>query len=179
MPNTIESVKKLILTAVQNASGWETIFGPSDGPEPANQYCLVTLNRQEKQSHDVVTWTETEDKKIENQRSESQLTFEIQVRGRDSMTVADKITSYFDSEQRWIDLWPFVGYGGHDEVQNISTYHEGKILPIAVVNIYIHTTLPKQNYIEFMKNVDVSIDLSVGTEAETIGPITIPEGYDS
>lgn len=175
MPNTIESVKKLILTAVQNASGWDTIFGPSDGPEPANQYCLVTLNRQTKQAHDVIAWTQTDQSVTEHQRAESELTFEIQVRGKDAMTVADKITSYFDSELRDIDLWPLVGYGGHDEVQNISTYHEGKIMPIALVNIYIHTTLPKNNTVEYMENVDVSVDLTIETDTQRIGPITIPE----
>lgn len=176
MPNTIESVKKLILTAVQNASGWTTIFGPTDGPEPANQYCLLTLKEQYKQPHEIANWTQSQTAITEHQRSESTLSFEVQVRGKDAMTVADKITSYFDSQLRDIDLWPYVGSGGHDEVQNISTYHQGKILPVAMFNIEIHTTLPKQNNVEYMTNVDVSVDVKVETETTTIGPFTIPEG---
>lgn len=175
MPNTIESVKKTILNAVQNASGWTTIFGPADGPEPANQYCLVTLKRHESQPYDVINFTQTIDKITEHQRDESELTFEVQVRGKDAMTVADKIVSYFDSTLRDVDLWPYIGSGGHDEVQDISTYHLGKILPVAVVNLYFHTTIPKQNNIEYMKNVDVSVDITVKPgEKETIGPVTIP-----
>ena len=176
MPNTIESVKKLILTAVQNASGWTTIFGPADGPEPANQYCLVTLKEQEKQQHEIVKWTQTKDSITENLRAESTLKFEIQCRGKDAMTTADKITSYFDSQLRDIDLWPYVGSGGHDEVQNISTYHQGKILPVASVDLYIHTTLPKQNRVEYMTNVGVQVDVKGENETTTIGPFTIPEG---
>lgn len=176
MPNTIESVKKLILTAVQNASGWTTIFGPADGPEPANQYCLLTLRSTEKEQHDVIHYTETQTELTEHQRSESTLSFEVQVRGKDAMTVADKIVSYFDSQLRDIDLWPFVGSGGHDDIQDISTYHQGKILPIAVFNLYFHTTLPKQTKIEFMNNVAVSVDLTIKPgEKETIGPVTIPD----
>ena len=176
MPNTIESVKKLILQAVHNASGWKTIFGPSDGPEPANQYCLVTLRSQYKEQHDVIRYTETEESVTEHQRAESTLSFEIQVRGKDAMTTADKITSYFDSELRDIDLWPYIGYGGHDDVQDISAYHEGKILPISVVNIDFHTTLPKTNTIEYMKNVAVSVDVSVENGDDVmVGPVTIPK----
>ena len=168
-------LKKLILDAVHNASGWPTIFGPADGPEPANQFCLVTLRRQEKEQHDVINYTKTETSVTEHQRAESTLSFEIQVRGKDAMTVADKITSYFDSELRDIDLWPYIGYGGHDDVQDISAYHEGKILPVAVVNIDFHTTLPKTNTIEYMKNVDVSVDVVNANEYDTlVGPVTIP-----
>lgn len=177
MPNTIESVKKLVLTAVQNATGWTTIFGPADGPEPANQYCLVTLKRQEKQQHDVIEYAETTTTVTEHQRAESELTFEVQARGKYAMTAADKITSYFDSTLRDIDLWPLIGSGGHDEVQDISTYHLGKILPVAVVNLYFHTTLPKTTNIEYMTNVAVSVDLTVKPgEKERIGPVVIPEG---
>jgi len=175
MSNTVESVKKLILDAVQKASGWMTIFGPTDGPEPANQYCLVTLRSQFKQPHEISSWTQTEDSLIEHQRAESTLKFEIQVRGKDAMTVADKITSYFDSELRDIDLWPYVGSGGHDDVQNVSTYHQGKILPVATFEIDIHTTLPKQNVVEYMTNVDITAH-AVG---DTLGPTTVQEVKDS
>lgn len=155
MDNTVESVKKLILTAVQNASGWTTIFGPANGPEPANQYCLVWLKRIPKQDHDVITWTQTSTTVTEHQRSESMLEFEIQVRGNESMTTADKIISYFDSQLRDVDLWPYVGSGGHDDAQDISVYHQGKWLPVTVFNLYIHSTLPKQNVIEYMNSVDI------------------------
>ena len=170
MANTVESVKKLILTAVQNASGWTTIFGPANGPEPANQYCLVTLMRIVKEAHDVINWTQSATNVTEHQRSESMLEFEIQARGADAMTVGDKIVSYFDSQMRDVDLWPYVGSGGHDELQNISVEHQGKILPVAVVTLYIHTTLPKQNVIEFMNNVDITTKID-----NTETTITIPE----
>lgn len=170
MPNTVESVKKLILDAVKTASGWETIFAAANGPEPANQYCLVTLKRIEKQEHDVINWTKNNDGVTEHQRSESMLEFEIQARGNDAMTVGDKIVSYFDSQLRDVDLWPKVGSGGHDDVQNISTYHQGKILPVAVVTVYIHTTLPKQNVIEYMKFVDITTKIR-----DNEFTVTIPE----
>lgn len=168
MPNTIESVKELVRKAIEKASGWPAIFGPADGPEPANQYCLVTLKRQFKQPHDVIRWTESIDTITENQRSESTLSFEIQVRGKDAMTVADKITSYFDSELRDSDMWPKVGYGGHDDVEDISTFHEGKILPVALVNIDIHTDIPKQNLVEWMNNVDITTKIGNNEFTTTI-----------
>ena len=168
MDNTVESVKKLILDAVSNASGWTTIFWPSNGPEPQNQYCLVALKRIEKQAHDVITWVENQENVTEHQRSESTLEFEIQVRGNDAMTTADKIVSYFDSQIRDIDLWPYVGSGGHDDVQDISTYHQGKILPVAVVNVYIHTTLPKQNVIDYMNYVDITTKMYDNELTQTV-----------
>ena len=176
MPNTIESVKKLILTAVQNATGWTTIFGPADGPEPANQYCLVTLKREDTQQHDIIKYTQTQTSVAEHQRSETELSFEVQLRGKDSMTAANKVVSYFDSTLRDIDLWPYVGSGGHDEVRDISVYHLGKILPVAVLNLYIHTTLPKNNTIEYMTNTDVTVKVKVENNTTTVGPVTIPEG---
>ena len=115
MPNTVESVKKLILTAVKNASGWTTIFWPSNGPEPENQYCLVALKSIRKQERDVINWTRSETSVTEHQRSESTMEFEIQVRGNDALTVADKIVSYFDSQMRDVDLWTYVGSGGRSE----------------------------------------------------------------
>lgn len=176
MPNTIESVKKLILTAVQNATGWTTIFGPADGPEPANQYCLVTLKSEDTQQHDIIKYTQTQTGVTEHQRSETELTFEVQARGKDAMTAGNKVVSYFDSTLRDIDLWPYVGSGGHDEVQDISTYHLGKILPVAVLNLHIHTTLPKNNTIEYMTNTDVTVKVKVENDTTTVGPVTIPDG---
>ena len=171
MDNTIETVKSKILNAVQSATGWVSIFGPANGPEPANQYCLVTLMSQEKEDHDVINWTKTDTILTENQRSESQLTFEIQARGNDAMSIIDKITSYFDSSLRDIDLWDgTIGYGGHDDGQNISVAHQGKMLPVGVVNIYIHTTIPEQNTIEYMNNFDITT--KIGNNI-TIGPITV------
>ena len=171
MPNTVESVKKLILNAVAKASGWTTIFWPANGPEPENQYCLVALKRITKQEHDVINWVQTTQNVTEHQRSESTLEFEIQVRGTDAMTTADKIVSYFDSQMRDVDLWPLVGSGGHDDVQDVSTYHQGKILQVAVVNLYIHTTLPKQNVIEYMNSIDITTKI----ENNSSITITIPE----
>ena len=167
--NTVESVKKLILTAVQNASGWTTIFGPANGPEPANQYCLVWLKRIVKQEHDVINWTETSTELTEHQRSESTMEFEIQMRGDDAFTVGDKVVAYFDSQLRDIDLWPKVGSGGHDDLQDISVYHQGKWLPVTVFTLYIHTTLPKQNVVEFMKSVDITTKI-YNTEITTTVP---------
>lgn len=170
MVNTVESVKKLILDAVQKASGLVTVFAPANGPEPANQYCLVTLKSIEQQDNDVINWIQGPNSVTERQRSESTMEFEIQVRGANAMTIGDKVKSYFSSELRDIDLWPYVGSGGDDELQNISTYHQGKILPIAVFNLYIHTTLPKQNVIEYMNSVDITTKI-VDNEIT----ITIPE----
>lgn len=172
MPNTIESVKQLLRTAVENATGWTTVFGPANGPEPANQYCLVTLKDIETQEHDVIEWTEDEEHKYENQRQESALRFEVQARGAGAMDTLSKVVAFLDSGLRYTDLWKDVGSGGHDSVQSISTYQNGKILPAAVVTIYLHAALPKQNVIDYMNNVDITT--KIGNNI-TIGPITVPQ----
>lgn len=169
--NTVESVKKLILDAVASASQWTTIFGPANGPEPQNQYCLVTLMGIEKEQHDVIKWVQGETNVTENQRSESTLHFEIQARGTGSMTTMDNIASYFDSSIRDVDLWGSVGFGGHDEIQNVNVEHQGKILEVSIMNLYIHTTLPKQTSIQFMNNVDITTKMG----NNTIGTATIPQ----
>jgi hypothetical protein len=76
--------------------------------------------------------------------------------------------NYFDSEVRDLDLWPYVGSGGHDDIENISLYHEGKILEAAVVKLYIHTTLPKENTSEFFDVLDISINRSDNMHVATI-----------
>jgi len=170
MTNTVESVKQLIRTAVENATGWTTIFGPANGPQPANQYCLLTLKSIETQQRDVIKMVETDESLTEHQRQESNLRFEIQTRGTGAMTKMHDIVAYLDSSLREIDLWGLVGSGGHDDAQDISTYQNGKILPVSVMNIDIHTTIPKQNVIEFIKYLDITTKIS---DNESI-TITVP-----
>ena len=156
--NTIEGVMQLIRTAVEAATGWTTVMGPVQGPEPANQYCIVTNINQFKQPHDVIKYTQTATTYTQHQRAESTLYFEIQARGFVAMDALDKVTSYFDSPERDIDLWPYVGSGGHDDSQNISTYHQGKILEAATITININAALTKQNTLEWMNFVDIDVN---------------------
>lgn len=176
MSNTIESVKQLIRNAVEQATGWTAIFGPANGPEPANQYCLVTLKEIETEQHDVIHWTEDSEHYYENQRQESHLKFEVQARGAGAMDSLAKVVAFIDSGLRYIDLWKTLGSGGHDSVQSISTYQNGKILPAAVVNIYIHAALPRQNVIDYMNHLDITTKIS---DNITIGPITVPPEEES
>ena len=155
--NTVEGIIQLIRKAVEAATGWTTIIGPSQGPEPANQYCLLTLMNEYKQQHDVINYTQTETSITEHQRGESTLDFEVQARGFGAMEALDRLTGYLDSEMRDIDLWPFVGSGGHDDAQNISTYHQGKILEAGVITVNIHCALKKENNVEWMNFVDIDV----------------------
>lgn len=155
--NTIEGVTQIIRQAVQSATGWTTVIGPVQGPEPANQYCIVTNINQFKQPHDVSKYRDTPLGYLEHQRGESTLYFEIQARGFGAMDALDKVTSYLDSQRRDVDLWPYVGSGGHDDSQNISTYHQGKILEAATITINIHANLTKENTIEWMNFVDIDV----------------------
>lgn len=155
--NTIEGVMQLIRTAVEAATGWTTVIGPVQGPEPANQYCIVTNINQFKQPHDVIKYTQTATTYTQHQRAESTLYFEIQARGFGAMDALDKVTSYLDSPERDIDLWPFVGSGGHDDSQNISTYHQGKILEAGTITININANLTKENSVEWMNCVDIDV----------------------
>lgn len=156
--NTIEGVTQIIRKAVEAATGWTTIIGPVQGPEPANQYCIVTLVNQFKQPHDVIKYTQTETGIKEHQRGESTLYFEVQSRGFGAMDALDKLTSYLDSHLRDIDLWPYVGSGGHDDSQNISTYHQGKILEVGTIVININAALTKENTLEWMNFVDIDVN---------------------
>lgn len=156
--NTIEGVTQIIRQVVQSATGWTTVIGPVQGPEPANQYCIVTNINQFKQPHDVIKYTQTANAMTEHQRGESTLYFEIQARGFGAMDALDKVTSYLDSHKRDIDLWPYVGSGGHDDSQNISTYHQGKILEAATITININAALTKQNTLEWMNFVDIDVN---------------------
>lgn len=175
MTNTVESVKQLIREAVEKATGWPTIFGPTDGPQPANQYCLLTLRGIETKERDVHKYTQTEENLTEHQRQESTINFEIQARGKGAMEKGHDIVAYLDSDLRDIDLWGSVGSGGHDDVQNISTYQNGKILPLALLNIYIHTALSKQNVIEFMKYLDITTKIGNNNSIT----ITVPKEEES
>lgn len=169
MTETVETVKQRIRKAVETASGLPTIFGPSQGPEPANQYMLVTVMEIEKQEYEVSKWPAFN---IEDQRGESAIKFEIQARGKNAFTYLNKVVSYFDSETRDVDLWPYVGSGGHDEIQNISAYHQGKILEAASVNMYIHAALHQINESEWFDILDISVNKSDNTHVATI---TVPE----
>lgn len=169
--NTVENVKQLVRQAIENASGWITIFGPANGPQPANQYCLVTLKDLETKEHDVIKYTETLTTLTEHQRQEATLRFEIQARGNGAISTLHTVVAYLDSSLRDVDFWGVIGSGGHDSIQNISTYQNGKILPVAVMNIDIHTTLPKQNVIEFMNKLDITTKIG---NNRTI-TVTIPE----
>lgn len=168
MTETVETVKQRIRQAVETSSGWPTIFGPAQGPEPANQYCLVTLMEIAKEQYEVSKWPNAY---TEIQRGESALKFEIQARGKNAIATLDKVVSYFDSEIRDLDLWPYVGSGGHDDIQNISSYHQGKILEVAVVSIYIHAALKKENASEFFDILDINVKRS---DTIHVATITVP-----
>lgn len=169
--NTVEGVTQIIRTCVEQATGWTTIIGPVQGPEPANQYCIVTDKYQYKQPHDVLKYTQTEKTITEHQRSESSLTFEIQARGFGAMEAIDKVTSYFDSGLRDSDLWPYVGSGGHDDAQSVNTYHQGKILEVAIVSVTVHANLTKTNIIEWFNRVDITTI----KDNNEIGTTTVPD----
>lgn len=168
--NTVEGVTQLIRTCVEQATGWPTVIGPVQGPEPANQYCIVTYKYQYKQPHEVTKYTKTAETITEQQRSESSLTFEIQARGFGAMDALDKVTSYFDSESRDVDLWPYVGSGGHDDAQSLNTYHQGKILEAAVVSLTINANLTKISSPEWFKVVDINI-----IKDNNIATVTVPD----
>lgn len=171
----IEVIKQLLRKAVETATGWITIFEPANGPTPANQYCLITLKDIETLQRDVIHFTETQGGYTEHQRQESRLRFEIQARGNGCEEVLHDLVAYLDSSLREIDLWPIIGSGGHDSIQEINTYVNGKILTIALVNIDIHATLPRQNLIEYMNSLDIttkignniSITTTIPTEEES------------
>lgn len=169
--NTVEGVIQLIRQAVENATGWTTVIGPVQGPEPANQYCIVTYMNGFKQPHDVISYTQTDNSITEHQRGESTLYFEVQARGFKAMEALDRLTGYLDSEMRDIDLWPFVGSGGHDDCQNISTYHQGKILEAATITIDINAALKKENAVEWMNFVDIDVI----KDNNVIASFTVPE----
>ena len=77
LATTVEEVTQLIRKAVEKATGWPTVIAPVQGPEPANQYCVVTDQRAFKQPHDVINYTQTETSMAEHQRGESTLTYEV------------------------------------------------------------------------------------------------------
>lgn len=168
---TIEEIKQLIRTAVETATGWPTVIDPVQGPEPANQYCIINLVNQYKEPYDVVKFSETKTGFNVRQRSEGTLYFEVQARGHGAVAKIDELTSYLDNPQRDIDLWPYVGSGGHEDAQNVSTYHQGKILEVGVINISIHAITPKNTAIEYMNKVDINA-YSGNTKVVTI---TVPD----
>lgn len=169
MTETVETVKQRIREAVAEASSWPVIFGPTQGPEPANQYILITLMEIEKQQYEVSKWANAY---TEDQRGESALKFELQARGKDSMAELNKVITYFDSEVRDLDLWPYVGSGGHDDIQNVSAYHQGKILEVATVYLYIHAAIHQINTSEYFDILDISVNRSDNIHVATI---TVPE----
>ncbi len=166
----VEVIKQLLRNAVETATGWTTIIGPANGPTPANQYCLLTLKEIETLQRDVIRFTETTENLKEHQRQESTLRFEVQTRGTGAMEVTKDLIAYLDSSLREIDLWGIIGSGGHDSIQNISTYVNGKILPVALLNIEVHATLPKENVTEYMNSLDITTKIDDNNSITTTVP---------
>jgi hypothetical protein len=166
----VEVIKQLLRNAVETATGWTTVISPAHGPTPANQYCLLTLKEIETLQRDVIRFTETTENLKEHQRQESTLRFEVQTRGTGAMEVMQDLIAYLDSSLREIDLWGLIGSGGHDSVHNISTYVNGKILPVALLNIEVHATLPKENVIEFMNSLDITTKIDDNNSMTTTVP---------
>lgn len=153
--SSVEDIKQLLRKAVEASTGWITVISPVNGPTPSNQYCLLTLKDIETLQRDVIHFTDTINL-VEHQRQESTIRFEIQARGNGAMEVLHDFVAYMDSSNREIDLWGVIGSGGHDSIQNISTYVNGKILPVAMINIDVHATLSKENIVEYMNRLDIS-----------------------
>lgn len=174
---TTEEAKELIRAAVKLATGWETILWPSQGPQPANQYCTVRLKDDEPYQYDISEENiDVDDNMLYNEIQETIMEFEIQAYGKGAM---DKLKLFIaklkhderfygaindpDIEQKFKNapLWEYMGLGGHDSVQDISTPFMGATQPRATVTVYMNALWqdkqPKSEVDSFDK-VDISVE---------------------
>lgn len=173
---TTEEAKELIRAAVKLATGWETILWPSQGPQPANQYCTVRLKDDEPYQYDISEENiDVDDNMLYNEIQETIMEFEIQAYGKGAM---DKLKSFIaklkhderfygaindpDMEQKFKDapLWEYMGLGGHDSVQDISTPFMGATQPRATVTVYMNALWQDKQPISEVDSFD-KVDITV------------------
>ncbi len=173
---TTEEAKELIRAAVKLATGWETILWPSQGPQPANQYCTVRLKDDEPYQYDISEENiDVDDNMLYNEIQETIMEFEIQAYGKGAM---DKLKSFIaklkhderfygaindpDIEQKFKNapLWEYMGLGGHDSVQDISTPFMGATQPRATVTVYMNALWQDKQPISEVDSFD-KVDITV------------------
>ena len=173
---TTEEAKELIRAAVKLATGWETILWPSQGPQPANQYCTVRLKGDEPYQYDISEENiDVDDNMLYNEIQETIMEFEIQAYGKGAM---DKLKLFIaklkhderfygaindpDIEQKFKNapLWEYMGLGGHDSVQDISTPFMGATQPRATVTVYMNALWQDKQPISEVDSFD-KVDITV------------------
>lgn len=171
----LERANQLFRLLVELASGWPCVIAPYNGPAPANQYCSVWIKSAAPEQHDIQkTGFNEEGNFYIDQKNETYLSVEIKAMGANAKGVLNKVISKLKSPERWYGalqeqdpikswvnapLWQYLGFGGHDNIQDISTEVLGKILPQAVVTVYFYANLSTVEVIEGMTCLDISVTL--------------------
>lgn len=171
----LERVRQLIRSLVELASGWPCVIAPYNGVTPANQYCSVWLKEAAPEQYDIQKTGTNEDGEFYiDQKNETYLKFEIKAMGQGAQGALNKVISELKSPERGYGalesedplerlknapLWQYIGYGGHDNIQDISTVVLGKVLPQAVVTVYFYANLSTVKIIEGMASVDLNISI--------------------
>jgi len=80
----------------------------------------------------------------------------------------------FYSDTRVFDLLKqgIIGFGGFDEVQNITTEHAGNVLPAATVNFRFYVMISEQTPVDTIQRVPITI--TPNNDNTKAGTVTVP-----
>lgn len=189
---TSEEIKELARSIVKLSTGWDTIISPTQGVTPDNQYCTVRLADDEPYQYEISDYSlDIPTGQLErNQVSETRVTVEIQAFGKGAFdklkgVIADlKNDARFygalndpDLELRFLNapLWQFLGFSGHDSVQDISIPFMGKTQPRAVTTVYFYALWQKANPVQAVDSFD-KVDITINNlDNNTSHTVTITE----
>lgn len=171
----LEQVKQLFRALAELSTGFPCVIAPYEGTTPGNQYCSVWVKEMTPEQYDIQqTGFNDEGNYYIYQKNETYLKVEFKFFGLGAMEAIETILSEIKSPERGYGatdsedplvrienapLWQYIGYGGHDSIQDISTYVLGKILPQAVVNVYFYANLSTIKIIEGFDIIDLNVQV--------------------
>lgn len=171
----LERARQLFRSLAEVATGLPCVIAPYDGPTPANQYCSVWVKELSPEQYDIQYTGFNEDGDFYiDQKNETYLKVEFKAFGQGALAALEKVISELKSPERGYSatddedpleriknapLWQYLGYGGHDNIQDISTVVLGKVLPQAVVNVYFYANLSTVKVIEGFDVVDLNVSV--------------------
>lgn len=171
----LEEARQLFRALAEVATGLPCVIAPYNGATPANQYCSVWVKETAPEQYDIQeNGFNTDGNFYIWQKNETYLKVEFKAMGQGAMGALNKILSAIKSPERGYGaldstdpleriknapLWQYLGYGGHDNIQDISTVSLGKVLPQAFVNVYFYANFSTTHTIEGMSAVDIGVQV--------------------
>lgn len=143
---TLDTIRKTLVEVIEKVTGLPEgrviREGYSDRRPKSGLYCTLWFRAVEPLVQNAGDWYFDDENELQqNLRNESICTVRIAFWGPRAYEKALETVGFLQNNQREFDLWRIMGYGGIDQVEDLSTAYLGKEQPRSQFNFTFHACL--------------------------------------